>query len=36
MVAGELDEELRTYGASAGAEFRELLRDRKDTSQQSD
>jgi hypothetical protein len=27
MVAGELDEELRTYGPSAGAEFRELLVD---------
>jgi tetratricopeptide (TPR) repeat protein len=27
MVAGELDDEMRTYGAGAGAEFRELLRD---------
>ena len=26
MVAGELDEELRTYGAGAGADFRTLLR----------
>jgi hypothetical protein len=25
MVASELDDELRTYGVGAGAEFRELL-----------
>ena len=29
MVAGELDEELRTYGVGAGADFRTLLRDLK-------
>lgn len=27
MVAGELDQELRTYGSGAGADFRELLAD---------
>jgi tetratricopeptide (TPR) repeat protein len=36
MVAGELDEELRTYGTTAGAEFRVLLRDLKHPSKQSD
>jgi hypothetical protein len=36
MVAGELDEELRTYGTTAGAEFRMLLRDLKHPSKQSD
>jgi len=36
MVASELDDELRTYGASAGAEFRTLLQDLKRPSRQSD
>jgi hypothetical protein len=36
MVAGELDQELHTYGASAGAEFRALLQDLKHPSKQSD
>jgi hypothetical protein len=36
MIAGELDEELRTHGASAGAEFRALLQDLKRPSGQPD
>jgi hypothetical protein len=34
MVAGELEDELRTYGANAGADFRALLRDLKHPSGQ--
>lgn len=36
MVAGELDQELHTYGASAGAEFRALLQDLRHPRKQSD
>lgn len=36
MVAGELDDELRTYGTNAGAEFRTLLQDLRRSPGQSD
>lgn len=36
MVAGELDDELRTYGAHAGEDFRALLRDLKQPSPRPD
>lgn len=36
MVAGELDDELRTYGANAGAEFRTVLQDLRLSPEQPD
>lgn len=36
MVAGELDDELRTYGTNAGSDFRTLLQDLKRSAGQTD